>query len=345
MVRYTGGTKNGVKRLSNDYQRYLSNKKAPVKSAILIDCNQFNYLVIKCLLADAKVLEDVSQHLVRLDGAAHNLAQVVEALTQVLAHEVAREARSQPVLYAVDGREGVGQRFVVAHIAHHYVRLRQVRQGGEVHQPFLEVGQPVFLLGGEGHDEGAFGQVVERRRRGVGRGQEVGLVEHQHEVLALASGQDVGTQLAVLLAGAGGIDDPQDDVRLLQLLEAPLDAQALDGVGGLADAGRVDEAEGDAAQAQGVLDDVACGAVDVAHDGAFFVQQGIEQGGLACVRFAHDGHGDAVLQGVAHAECVGQAGDDLLHTGGDGLELRAVGKLQVFVVAEVQLQLHERGKM
>jgi hypothetical protein len=26
-VRYTGGTKNGVKRLSNDYQRYLSNKK------------------------------------------------------------------------------------------------------------------------------------------------------------------------------------------------------------------------------------------------------------------------------------------------------------------------------
>jgi hypothetical protein len=27
VVRYTGGTKNGVKRLSNDYQRYLSNKK------------------------------------------------------------------------------------------------------------------------------------------------------------------------------------------------------------------------------------------------------------------------------------------------------------------------------
>ena len=53
LVRYTGGTKNGVKRLSNDYQRYLSNKKAPVKSAILIDYNQFNYLIIRYLPADA----------------------------------------------------------------------------------------------------------------------------------------------------------------------------------------------------------------------------------------------------------------------------------------------------
>ena len=40
-------------------------------------------VVYKPSFADAKVLEDVSQHLVRLDGAAHNLAQVVEALTQV----------------------------------------------------------------------------------------------------------------------------------------------------------------------------------------------------------------------------------------------------------------------
>lgn len=61
LVRYTGGTKNGVKRLSNDYQRYLSNKKAPVKSAILIDYNQFNYLIIKYLLADAKVLKYILQ--------------------------------------------------------------------------------------------------------------------------------------------------------------------------------------------------------------------------------------------------------------------------------------------
>ena len=30
-VRYTGGTKNGVKRLSNDYQRYLCNKNGARK--------------------------------------------------------------------------------------------------------------------------------------------------------------------------------------------------------------------------------------------------------------------------------------------------------------------------
>lgn len=66
-VRYTGGTKNGVKRLSNDYQRYLSNKKgAPIKSAILIDYNQFNYLIIKYLLADAKMFENIPKyHIVR----------------------------------------------------------------------------------------------------------------------------------------------------------------------------------------------------------------------------------------------------------------------------------------
>ena len=124
------------------------------------------------------MLEDVSQHLVRLDGAAHNLAQVVEAFAQVLAHEVARKARSQPVLYAVDGRQGAGQRFVVAHVAHHHVRLRQVGQGGEVHQTLLEVGKPFLLLGGEGHDEGVVGQVVERWHGDAGRGQEVSLVEH-----------------------------------------------------------------------------------------------------------------------------------------------------------------------
>ena len=59
VVRYTGGTKNGVKRLSNDYQ------KAPVKSAILIDCNQFNYLIINYLFADAKIPENIPQNLVR----------------------------------------------------------------------------------------------------------------------------------------------------------------------------------------------------------------------------------------------------------------------------------------
>ena len=51
VVRYTGGTKNGVKRLSNDYQRYLGDKKGARKERHIIDYNQFNYFTIRCLLA------------------------------------------------------------------------------------------------------------------------------------------------------------------------------------------------------------------------------------------------------------------------------------------------------
>ena len=57
-----------------------------------------------------------------------------------------------------------------------------------------------------------------------------------------------------------------------------------------------------AAQAQGVLDDVARGAVDVAHDGLLLVEQGVEQRRFAGVGLADDGDGNAVLDGVAHLE-------------------------------------------
>ena len=81
MVRYTGGTKNGVKRLSNDYQRYLCNKKAPVKSAILIDYNQFNYLIIKYLLTDAEFHKDIPQYLICGNFTTHNFGQMEKAFT------------------------------------------------------------------------------------------------------------------------------------------------------------------------------------------------------------------------------------------------------------------------
>ena len=95
MVRYTGGTKNGVKRLSNDYQRYLSNKKAPVKSAILIDYNQFNYLIIRYLLADAEVFEDVAEDFVG-GNFAGDFAEVMHGFAYVLGKEVAGVVVARP---------------------------------------------------------------------------------------------------------------------------------------------------------------------------------------------------------------------------------------------------------
>ena len=138
---------------------------------------------------------------------------------------------------------------------------------------------------------------------------------------------------------------PKHDGGLLHLLIGALDADALDDVGGVAYAGGVDEAEGDAAEVDGVLDDVARGAVDVAHDGSLFAYEGVEEGGLADVGLADDGYGHAVLDGIAYIERMGQAGDDALDLVGYLGEFATVGKLEFFVVAEVELQLHERGEV
>ena len=51
-------------------------KIAPVKSAILIIYNWFNYLIINYLFSDAKVLKDVAQDFVGVDLAGDG-AEVV----------------------------------------------------------------------------------------------------------------------------------------------------------------------------------------------------------------------------------------------------------------------------
>ena len=142
-----------------------------------------------------------------------------------------------------------------------------------------------------------------------------------------------------------GVNHPEDDGGLLHLLIGALDADALDNVGGLAYAGGVDEAEGDAAEVDGVFDDIARGAVDVAYDGSLFAYEGVEEGGFTHIGLADDGYGHAVLDGIAHIERMGQAGDDALNLVGYLREFATVGKLELFVVAEVELKLHERGEV
>ena len=88
-------------------------KIAPVKSAILIIYDCFNYLIIKDLLADAKVLEDVLKHGVG-GYLAYDVGEVVDAFAEVLGDEVAGEARLEAILYTVDGVEGTDEGFVVA---------------------------------------------------------------------------------------------------------------------------------------------------------------------------------------------------------------------------------------
>ena len=77
---------------------------APVKSAILIIYNWFNYLIIDYLLSDAEMFEDVLK-----DGVGRNFAydvgEVVDTFAEILGDEVTWEPWLHAILYTLDGME------------------------------------------------------------------------------------------------------------------------------------------------------------------------------------------------------------------------------------------------
>ncbi len=76
-------------------------------------------------------------------------------------------------------------------------------------------------------------------------------------------------------------------------LEAALDAERFDQPVALANAGRVDQLHGDAADGGNFGDHIARGAGDVGDDGAVLLEQAIEQAALADVGAADDGQREA----------------------------------------------------
>ena len=92
-----------------------------------------------------------------------------------------------------------------------------------------------------------------------------------------------------------------------------------------------------------LLNGVAGRAVHVAHQCPFFAHQHVQQRAFASVRFADDGHGNAAFQRVAQFETLAESPDVLRHLLGQLQQVRAVGKLDVLVVGEVQFQFEHRG--
>jgi len=88
-------------------------KIAPVKSAILIIYDWFNYLIINYLLADAKIRKNISQHLIGRN-LSDDAANVVDGFADVLGGEVSREAGGEAVADAEEGGAGVGEGLDVA---------------------------------------------------------------------------------------------------------------------------------------------------------------------------------------------------------------------------------------
>ena len=86
---------------------------APVKSAILINYDWFNYLIISYLFPDAEIPKDIPQDFVRRD-LSDDGADVVDGFADVLGGEVCREGGGEAFADAEQGSASVGEGLDVA---------------------------------------------------------------------------------------------------------------------------------------------------------------------------------------------------------------------------------------
>ena len=144
----------------------------------------------------------------------------------------------------------------------------------------------------------------------------------------------------ISLADACAVHHGKDNIRLFDFASATLNAEALDGVFGLSQSCRIDEAEEVASDVHRVLDGVARGAVNIAHDGTLLAQQGIEQGTLAYVSRADNRHRNPTLDGIAEAIAVDELLELELDLVAEGKQFGTIGELHIFF-GEIQFQLHQ----
>lgn len=275
------------------------------------------YFPTQNLFPDAEFAEDVAEDFVGGKCAAGDGAELVNAFAQVHREQVAGKADAEAVLNAADGVERVEQIFVVARVGHGdvfeglFVDLR----GFDEHLAQLVDAEALFggnaanttfwaLRSARGNFRscGNRGRVRARWVRGIFSdgtvADSVDFIQNDNELFVVGNGNFVKRNIVKF----GGVDDPENDLGFVYGAVAAGNAEAFDGVGGFAQAGRIEETEQNAVDADAVFDDVARGAVNVADDGFFFAHQGIEQGGFARVGAADDGHGNAVFDGVSYGE-------------------------------------------
>ena len=114
------------------------------------------------------------------------------------------------------------------------------------------------------------------------------------------AGVGVGGEVEGGRRGEAGVDDGEDEVGGGELGVGAGDAGGFDGVaGGGAEAGGVDEAEGEAVEVDDFLDGVAGGAGEVADDGALEAQQLIEEAAFAGVGSADEDGAHAFAEEAA----------------------------------------------
>ena len=148
---------------------------------------------------------------------------------------------------------------------------------------------------------------------------EVDLVVHDD---ALRRGRQRVEQAQVRF-GMGIVADQHGKVGALEFGACAAHAFHLDRVGRFAQAGGVDQGQGDAIEMDRFAQHVACGAGDLGDDRALAGGQTVEQAGLAGIRSADDDH----VQAVEQAHAAPARGEDVIELVAQALEIAEHGRV------------------
>ena len=149
----------------------------------------------------------------------------------------------------------------------------------------------------------------------VDLGGKVGLVGDKDLFFAF-----IGFDLFLIVAGHffAGVEDVEDEFGLGDALMTAANAFGLDGIGGLAEAGGVNENDGDAADVGGFLDGVTCGAGGGGDNGAVGTEQLVQEAGFSGIGASDNDCTNAMAENatfVGSGEQLVNGGEDILEAG------------------------------
>ena len=203
---------------------------------------------------------------------------------------VRRHARADGLFGALDGRES----FL------HQIHMPQVRQEEltargdilmlrDMMELLLQLGHAAAVASGDRHDRNIPGECFHVSRLDLLR--QVILIQDDKRLSSAKRGE----QCAVLFRErARAVDDCHNEVSLLHGLLRALDADALDLVLRLTDAGCIHQDERHTADLDGLLDGVARRPGNIRHDGPLLLQKRIQKARFPCIRAAHDRRAQAI---------------------------------------------------
>jgi hypothetical protein len=206
----------------------------------------------------------------------------------------------------------------------------------------LTAGRESVENGGAEFFDAVAGEGGNRVLAGLGmKAGQVRLVDRD-EVAALFTGfREEG--FVVGCAGRDAVDDDDGEIGVGHGLEAAVDAQLFDELGGGADARGIGQAYGDSGELGGFGDQVPRGAGEGRDDGAVLLEKAVEEAAFAGVGAAYDGEREAGADEIAVDEAAGE-GTGLFEDGVDAAQDLGGGGDADVVLGEVDAGFKQRDE-